>query len=130
MLDPSLFSRYNQQYGPFEVDACCSNDGSNAQGTLFGFWSPQENCLEQDWSELTVYCNPPWRLIPSVIEHFLECKQKGVGADFPTKALMVLLCWPWMKWYPTLLQHFEFVDYFPAGSRIFTAPMQDCSSST
>ena len=130
MLDPSIFSRYKQQYGPFDVDACYSDDGNNAQETLMGYWSPSENCLKEDWGELTVFCNPPWRLTPSVVGHFLECKIKSAGQQFPTKAVMVLPCWPWMEWYPTVLQDFDIVDYFPAGSRIFTARMQDCPTST
>lgn len=124
MLDPALFQKYQDAYGPFHIDACCSDDGTNAHPTLLGFWSPKNSCLEQDWSRNNVYCNPPWRLIPSVLERFLQCKTyfPSEWDTCQTNALFVLPCWPWMAWYPTVMQNFDVVDYFPAGSQIFTGP--------
>ena len=63
-----------------------------------------------------MYANPPWRLIPAILEHFITCKQRADGlvpddGVSSTHALLVLPFWPWMAWYPMVMQNFEMVDY-------------------
>ena len=116
-LDPCIFFKHFMTYGPFEVDACADVHGDNAQ--LDEYWCVTDSCLNHSWCGKNVYCNPPWRLIDSTIAHFLQCKQKNPDH---THAVFVLPNWPWQAWYPTVMQHFDIIDYYPSGSQLFTAP--------
>ena len=120
-FDADLFWEYYDRFGPFSIDACADNQGKNSQ--LYGaFWCPKDSCLEHAWNGLNVWCNPPWRIIEPILHHFLECKEQQ---PYDTHAVFVLPNWPWQPWYPTVMQHFDVVDYFPAGSQLFTAPLVD-----
>ena len=117
MFDSSKFAEYAERYGPFHVDACANDNGDNAH--LPCFWSPSYSCLDNSWTDMTVFCNPPWRLIQDVLQHFLQCRKQNPEG---THAVFVLPNWPWQPWYPLAMQHFDVVDYFPSGSQLFTAP--------
>ena len=116
-FDSSRFMEYSQKYGPFDVDACANPDGSNAH--LPKYWSQEDSCLDNSWTGLNVFCNPPWRLIGAVVQHYLQCRQADPAN---THAVFVLPNWPWQPWYPSVVQHFNIIDYFPTGSQLFTAP--------
>ncbi|KAK3249507.1 hypothetical protein CYMTET_41060 [Cymbomonas tetramitiformis] len=75
--------------GPFSVDACCDESGSNAQTT--NFWTVTQDCLQQDWEGNNAWCNPPFSRILEILQHFLECKRRqNVG----TAACFVIPVWP------------------------------------
>ena len=116
MFDSSQFAVYNEKFGPFSIEACASDDGSNAH--LPEHWCPSNSCLDNSWIGHTVFCNPPWRLIQPILEHFLCCREQDPEH---THAVFVLPNWPWQSWYPKIMQHFDMVDYFPTGSQLFTA---------
>ena len=118
-FDPHLFDRYYRAI-PFDVDACADNNGDNAQ--MRRFWCPRDSCLQHSWAGLAVYCNPPWRLIDQILSHYLAQQELDMDG---TLAVFVLPVWPWAPWYPTVMQHFDIMDYFPAGSQLFTAPSPD-----
>ena len=116
-FDHSKFQEYHLKYGPFDVEACADEEGHNAH--MSPYWSAKDSCLQHSWTGLRTYCNPPWRLIDPILEHFLSCRREDPTG---THALFILPNWPWQSWYPTVMQHFEIVDYFPTGSQLFTAP--------
>ena len=75
MLHPALFRWLNRRLGPFSIDRFASN--LNAQLPRFNtrFWEPNSegiNALAQDWSQESNYANPPWALIPRVIQKVLS----------------------------------------------------------
>ena len=82
-------------------------------------WSPYNSCLNSSWTCRNVFCNPPWRLIHSIVRHYLRCREED---PINTHAVFVLPNWPWQPWYPLVMQHFDMVDYYPSGSQLFTAP--------
>ena len=120
MFDHERFLYYNDKYGPFDVDGCADPEGKNAHLPLW--WSSSDSCLDYIWTGLNVFCNPPWRLIQRVVDHYLRCRKADPEH---TNLVMVLPNWPWQPWYPSVMQHFDIVDYFPTGSQLFTAPCND-----
>ena len=67
------------EFGPIEVDACCDEIGSNAH--FVEFWSSANDCRRHDWAGRTIYCNPPFSLMFSILLHFLKCKMSSPGRD-------------------------------------------------
>ena len=62
-----MFDYLNQEYGPFDVDACCDLGGQNRQ--VNRFWS---DCLKEEWRGLNVWCNPPFSSSHITIEAVLR----------------------------------------------------------
>ncbi|KAK3288483.1 hypothetical protein CYMTET_4047 [Cymbomonas tetramitiformis] len=64
------FEKIVQQYGQFDVDACCDSMGVNRQVPTY--WT---DCLKQQWRGKHVWCNPPYTkdndLIEKILRHFL-----------------------------------------------------------
>lgn len=57
MLNKGIFRELEEEMGPFDVDACCTNDGGNA--LVQNYWCPMRDCLTQSWEHKNVYCMPP-----------------------------------------------------------------------
>ena len=71
MLHPALFRWLDRRFGPFTVDRFATN--LNAQLPRFNtrYWEPNSegiNALAQDWSGENNYANPPWALIPRILQ--------------------------------------------------------------
>ncbi|KAK3261560.1 hypothetical protein CYMTET_29536 [Cymbomonas tetramitiformis] len=96
---PSLDDRPG--VGPFSIDACCDESGSNAQTTIF--WTVTQECLQQEWEGHNAWCNPPFSKILEILQHFLECKRRqNVG----TAACFVMPVWP-------IADFFKFIEAWP-----------------
>ena len=115
-LDHNLVLKYADLTRSFDVDACADPLGRNAHAVRF--WSALDSCLERSWAGLHVWCNPDFDMINEVVDHF----KKGFTDD-PTHS-SVCFCVPvwfsqpfWRK-----LKGFRVLDFFPAGSEIFTSP--------
>eukprot|EP00854_Cymbomonas_tetramitiformis_P034109 gene34109-biopygen12973 len=106
--------------GPFSVDACCDESGSNAQTT--NFWTVTQDCLQQDWEGNNAWCNPPFSRILEILQHFLECKRRqNVG----TAACFVIPVWPTASFFKFIMARptvFFPLVRFEADSDLFTAP--------
>ncbi|KAK3232650.1 hypothetical protein CYMTET_57003 [Cymbomonas tetramitiformis] len=68
---PEVFDRLQEQYGKFDVDACCDIGGENRQ--VEQYWS---DCLSELWRGKNVWCNPPYSsshiTIEAVLLKYLE----------------------------------------------------------
>ncbi|KAK3251091.1 hypothetical protein CYMTET_39547 [Cymbomonas tetramitiformis] len=68
---PEVFDRLQEQYGKFDVDACCDIGGKNRQ--VEQYWS---DCLSELWRGKHVWCNPPYSsshiTIEAVLLKYLE----------------------------------------------------------
>ncbi|KAK3252890.1 hypothetical protein CYMTET_37851 [Cymbomonas tetramitiformis] len=66
-----MFDFLSQEYGPFEVDACCDLGGKNRQ--VNRYWT---DCLKENWRGLNVWCNPPFSsnhlTIEAVLRRYVE----------------------------------------------------------
>jgi hypothetical protein len=108
------------EYGPIEVDACCDEIGSNAH--FAEFWSSANDCRRHDWAGRTIYCNPPFSLMFSILLHFLKCK---MSSPVGTSAIFVLPVWlshDAVRMVLAMPEWFEVVRRYEAGTRLFTAP--------
>ena len=71
MLHPELFKIIQHKFGPFTIDRFASS--LNAQLPRFNsrFWEPGTealNAMAQDWSQDHNYINPPWAMLPRILE--------------------------------------------------------------
>ena len=71
MLHPAIFDWINKRFGPLTIDRFATS--LNAQLPRFNsrYWEPETeaiNALAQDWSQENNYVNPPWALIPRILE--------------------------------------------------------------
>ena len=115
-LRPSLFAQLAASWGPFDVDACSDPLGRNAHCPVF--WSELNSCLDNSWSDLHVYCNPPFRAATEILHHFRACWER---APSTSSAVFVLPVWPSEGWW-RLLAGGRVVAYWPPGSSVFTSP--------
>ena len=109
-FDNARFDKLDAKFGPHDVDACCEEDGSNAQ--LPVFW---HDALVKQWRNLNVWCNPPFEKIHAFLTHFLK---EQAAAPLTTQATFILPIWTTASWW-RLTSHFELVEIIPAGSKIF-----------
>eukprot|EP00854_Cymbomonas_tetramitiformis_P034183 gene34183-biopygen18681 len=65
------FDEIVEQYGKFDVDACCDSMGVNRQ--VDTYWT---DCLKEQWRGKHAWCNPPYTkdsdLIEKILRHFLS----------------------------------------------------------
>ena len=54
---PEEFDILDAAVGPFTIDVCSDEKGSNAM--VSRFFSRKDSCLEHNWARETVWCNPP-----------------------------------------------------------------------
>eukprot|EP00884_Botryococcus_braunii_P020948 jgi/Botrbrau1/7537/Bobra.0019s0025.1 len=120
MLEVNVFKEIEAQWGPFDIDACCDAQGYNSQLPLY--WSSETDCLMQNWTHMSVYCNPHFSLITSIVEHCFAC---FTASPFTTSAVLVLPWWPSAPWFPTVIEQFEIIRQFLPGVQLFTAPGED-----
>jgi hypothetical protein len=116
MIDLGVFQDLDMRFGPFSVDACSDPLGANSH-VPFKFWSNKDSCLNHNWATHNV-CNPPWSMIESNIHHYLQHIDE-------CNLTLVVPNWTWAKWYPKVLKYFKIVEFYPAGSLLFTAPSHE-----
>ena len=94
----SIFDHLNSVWGPFTVDAFATQ--MNRQ--LPRFWSQHnddqaeaKDALRQNWSKEGLYLNPPYVLLPRILNRLREFKVKN--------AVVIAPLWPTQAWFPVLL---------------------------
>ena len=97
-LDLKWFAFLNQLWGPFTIDAFASQ----MKTQLPRFWSRYNDdkmlardALQQDWTSEALYCNPPYALIPRILNlvHQFHC----------TQCVIIAPIWPSQPWFPVLM---------------------------
>ena len=96
MLHPVLFRWLNRRFGPFTIDRFATN--LNAQLPRFNsrYWEPNSegiNALAQDWHAENNFANPPWALIPRVLQKVI--------AD-QAECTIITPIFPAQPWFQTL----------------------------
>jgi len=119
-LDESIFNELNDEWGPFQVDACVDELRANAQCDRS--WNRADDATRQDWDGLCAYCNPPFSFILPILYRFLVCKLRhlmGTSAVFVLPMWLGSPHWDFILRFPT---DFEIVRRFQPGSLLFTSP--------
>lgn len=116
---PEEVQQLNQEFGPFDVDACTDEYRTNAHFTRS--WNKNDDCTKQRWHNLNVFCNGPFSLLLQILMHAAWCKQaQPVG----TAALFIVPFWPNEEFYRfamSLPKMFKVVRRWPKGTILFTA---------
>lgn len=114
-ISPADFARIQQLSDrPFDLDACCSDDGSNALCKVF--CSPRNSFLQlTDLSTKHVWINAPFSKIGAFISHYLALKAKSPAT---TSACILVPRWPGSDW-SNLLQGMRKLTAFPMGYPLF-----------
>ena len=97
MLDPGIFHRINQTFGPIEVDLFASRLTHQCQ--VYFSWRPDPyaaatDAFLQDWTGMKGFANPPWNLIGRVLAQTQSQEAQIV---------LVAPVWKSQPWYPVLL---------------------------
>ena len=108
-LNPAFFTFLNRRYGPHTVDLFATSQNA----FLPRHYTTQNLAFNQNWHGENGWANPPWRLLPQVIDK--------VKNDTATITL-IAPWWPEMPWFkalrdlatadPLLLQHLDDL-FFP-----------------
>ena len=96
-LDPAIFCRIHQLWGPIEVDLFASR--LTHQCRAYFSWWPDPSALAtdaflQDWSQVKGYANPPWNLIGRVLSQIQSQE---------ARVILIAPVWKTQPWYPVLL---------------------------
>ena len=98
-LHTSLFQWINRKWGPHTVDRCATILNTQLPRYNSRFYDPKSeavDCLAQNnWMHENNYVNPPFRLIPMVIEKIQQ--QKAIATLITPK-------WPAQVWFQTLCE--------------------------
>ena len=96
-LHPSLFQQIDSMWGPHTVDRFAATH--NAQIPVFNsrFWDPNSaavDALAQSWRQENNFVNPPFCLIPRILDLIQEQQ---------VEATIIAPLWPAQPWYQRLL---------------------------
>ena len=97
MLHPGMFKMIDRKYGPHTVDRFANLHNTQLQRYNSRFMDPfcegVDALAQQNWHQENNYCNPPWRLIPQVLD--IVTAQNAV-------ATLLIPMWKSQPWYPKL----------------------------
>ena len=121
MLDSAPFERARERARRFfgvEWTLDGSADPVGANRRLPRFCSAVNSILDMDLRGEQLYCNPDFELAEAVLRHFLQAYR---SADVATSGTFVLPVWPDRRFW-RLLKGAKVLDYYPAGTQLFTSP--------
>jgi hypothetical protein len=96
MLHPKLFSLLEQRWGPHTVDRFASLLTAQLPRFNTRFWEPLSEGVDafaQCWTQENNYVNPPWALLPQVINKVIQDR---------AVATIIAPEWPGQPWFQTL----------------------------
>jgi hypothetical protein len=118
MLRREYFMQIEDVMGPFDFQAGCEEDGTNAViPNVLPLPSP--GAEELLWTHQNVYCQPPIARIQDALEYSKKNYDVSPGT---TSAAFVIPDWPDAAWYPMVQEYFETLFRYPEGRDLFTAP--------
>ena len=106
-LSDNEFDESNRVYS-FTLEGCFDPLGLNGHRNL-PFYSDQNSLLDRDVSRQSFYCNPPWSLAITFVEHLRACHSKS---PLGTKAVIVLPNWPKFK---AVKKELKLIKQLPKG---------------
>lgn len=96
-LHPRVFQCIDNMWGPHTVDRFATVMNSQLpQYNSFQYdpcTSGVDALAQSDWADQNNYCNPPWRLIPRVLEKLVQQK---------AEATIIAPWWPQKEWFQKL----------------------------
>lgn len=95
-LHPRVFNRINKAFGPHSIDRFASLQSTQLPRYNAVCHDPAAeavDALAQDWSQDINYVNPPWRLLPRVLQ---------LIKDQQATATVIAPRWPSQPWYHIL----------------------------
>ena len=96
MLNPGIFFMLDAIWGQHTIDRFASNQNSHLKRFNSRFWEPGSegiDALAQDWHCENNFINPPWTLLPKVVEKIIQEK---------AWATVVAPVWPSQHWFQKL----------------------------
>lgn len=122
-VSPTEYDRWARACGPFDVDACCDDDGQNRQPGIPQYWSPGKSCLLQDWAGLRIWCNPPFTDEELQLDRLLLHLHHARERNPTTAAVLILPRWTSQPWYKLLhLFGLKMLHRYPPGYPMFISP--------
>ena len=98
-LQPALFSHLDLLWGPHDIDrfACMTNTQLPVFNSRFAdpLSSGIDALSQQNWGSMNNYVNPPFRMIPQVLQKIRQAK---------ALATVIAPKWPAQTWYQQLLR--------------------------
>ena len=96
-LNPVIFHKIDQLWGPLEVDLFASRLSTQCQ--RYFSWRPDPSAEATDaflqtWTHMRGYANPPWNLVGRTLSQ-IQAQQ--------TDVVLIAPVWKSQPWYPTLL---------------------------
>jgi len=110
-LNPSIFLKINQLFGPMEVDLFATR--LTAQCQCYFSWQPDPSAeatdaFLQSWTNMRCYTNPPWNLIGRTLAQ-VQSQQ--------VRIVLVAPVWKAQPWYPTflgmLIDYLQLIPTYP-----------------
>ena len=118
-LDPQTFAKINRHYGPLEVDLFASRLTNQCQRYYSWRPDPFADAFMQDWSAVKGFANPPWNLVPRVLNQ-VQTQEADI--------VLVTPLWKAQPWYALLLS--MLVDWpCPLPQQELLTPMGEVSLS-
>ena len=77
MLHPNLFALLDELWGPHSIDRFATFQNAQIMRFNSRFWEPGSEAVDsmlQDWSKDNNYINPPWVMLPKIVEKIISEK--------------------------------------------------------
>ena len=118
-LGKTYFRMIEHMWGPHTVDRFASHTSHLLPVYNSYYYDPcsagVDAFAQVDWGQHNNYCNPPWSLIPELIE-FIQHQ--------PTMQLTVVVPdWPTVSWYNQLMSLNPVVVRIPKGAQVFCSTL-------
>ncbi len=115
----SYFAQMMSQFGPCTIDRFASYTSAKCKVYNSKFADPETSGIDAfaqvDWPMHVNYCNPPWELLPRLVD-FVE--------QFSSMhAVVVAPLWPKAMWFAKLMSLSNDYYVIPRGRKVFTATM-------
>ena len=119
-FSPSEHERLASLVGGFTLDAACDAMGRNAFCELF--CSASDSFLHKSLAGQRVWANFPFRHLETFLLRYFSQKE----LDPSIMGCFVVPVWKSASWWP-LVENLQVLAHYPAGSDLFTTPVEDGS---
>lgn len=125
VVHQDVFDAFIAPHGPFDYDAACQSDGSDALIAHFTSDFLSTNCAGK-----RIYANPPYSQLEAFMRHYVTCRD---SSPEKTSAVFLLPMFETAPWF-SLTAGMRIAHVFPPGSDVFGLPADrykgTCSQDT